>query len=214
MFGWGPDSESLIFCSPATRGIYQVSLSSGFPVRKVSDAPGSHPFYSVDGNWIFATAGNIIYRIPAAGGPAEVITDHGGSPIEQSRDGRYLFFGHRRMDTTISRLDLLTHKQETMVHSLIPGYHDAWTITDGGILFLTEEKGVPAIAFHDFRSSKDHRISAFPGRLPIIATSHFSVSPDGHTLLVVRADPASANIKTASFFAPEEYAAASVPGER
>lgn len=128
-----------------------------------------------------------------------------------SRDGRYIYFGHRRMDTAITRVDLATGRQDVVIRSLIPGYRDAWAVTGGGIYFLTEAMGKPIIAFHDLASGANRKIACFPGSLPMIATSGFSVSPDGRTLLVVRADPASASIQTAAFAPPDEDEAASAP---
>jgi Tol biopolymer transport system component len=204
---WTPDSQSIVFCSSSAPGIYEVSLSHKFSLRKISDVGMAHSFYSVDSRWIFALAGNFIYRIPVGGGPAELLTDQGGTPIMESKDGRYLYFGHGRRDTTISRLDLATRQQEIIVRSLIPGYPDAWTLTSHGIVFLTEEAGKPIIAFHDFVTGTNQDIGDFPGPLPLIATSGFSVSPNGRTLLVVRADPASASIQTAMFSPSGESAA-------
>jgi len=199
VIAWTPDSQSIVFSTSSAPGIYQVSLSHKFPLRRISEVHMSHPFYSVDSKWIFAEVGGFIYRIPVLGGSAEMLTDQGGTPIVESKDGRYLYFGHERMDTTISRLDLATRQQETVVRSLIPGYRDAWALTSRGIVFLTEEAGKPMIVFHDFATGTNRNIGDFPGPLPLIATSGFSVSPNGHTLLVVRADPVSADIQTAMF---------------
>jgi Tol biopolymer transport system component len=214
VMSWAPDSRSIVFSSSSAPGIYQVSLSANFPLRKITGVSMSHPFYSVDGKWIFADSGGFLYRIPIAGGPAELITYQGGTPIRQSADGRYVYFGHQRMGTTISRYDLLTHHQEVVVSSLIPGYHDAWTLARGGIVFLAQEAGKPVIEFHDLTSGANHIIGAFPGPLPMIATSGFSVSPDGKTLLLVRSDPASANIQTVAISPPQEYAMASASDSR
>jgi Tol biopolymer transport system component/DNA-binding winged helix-turn-helix (wHTH) protein len=199
VIGWTPDSQSIVFCAASVPGIYEVSLSHKFPLRKISDVHMSHPFYSVDSKWIFVQEDSFIYRFPVSGGPGQMLTDQGGTPIMESKDGRYLYFGHGRMDTTISRLDLTTRQQQVVINSLIPGYRDAWTLAPHGIVFLTYNAGKPVIAFHDFATGKDREIADFPSALPLIAASGFSVSPDGRRLLVVRADPASANIQAAAF---------------
>lgn len=204
VINWAPDSQSIIFSSSSAPGIYQVSLSGRFPLRRLTDAQMSHPAYSSDKKWIFALMGNFIIRMPATGGKPQVVTNQGGTPIIQSSDGRYLYFGQGRMDTTVSRLDFASGKQDVMITSLIPGYRDAWTITGHDIIFLTEEAGRPVIELHDCATGRNRRISAFPGALPMIATSGFSVSPDGQTLLVVRSDPASANIRAVDYTPPEE----------
>ena len=210
VISWAPDSQSIVFSSLSAQGIFQVSLSASYPVHKAVDGNVNHPLYSVDGKWIFAAMGNFIYRFPVGGGNSELLTDQGGSPIRQSNDGRYLYFGHGRMETTISRLDLATRQQEVVIRSLIPGYRDAWSLTNHGIMFLTEDAGIPVIEYHDFTTGANRKIAAFPGPLPLIATSGFSVSPDGKTLLVVRTDPASANIQTATFSNSNEVVSPSI----
>ncbi len=209
VISWAPDSRSIVFSSSTAPGIYKVLLAANSPLQKLSDARISHPLYSVDGKWIFGDSGGFLYRVPAAGGAPELLTFQAGDPIRQSADGRYLFFSHQRMDTTISRFDLVTRQQEVVVRSLIPGYHDAWALMNDGIVFLTEQGGKPVIAFHDLKTGATRVVCAFPGPLPMIATSGFSVSPDGKTLLVVRADPASADIRTASLTSSQQYTLAS-----
>ena len=194
---WGHDSDSVVFSTRSGSGLYEASPLRNPGVRQITSANISHPFYSVDGKWIFVRIGNIIYRLPSKGGSAQRITEEGGAPILQSRDGRYLYFAHGRMNTTISRFDLLTNQQRMVVHSLIPGYSEDWALTPLGIVFLTELEGRPVIAFHDFATGKERKIAEFAGTLPPVGASGFSISRDGRRLLAVRADPASANIQTA-----------------
>ena len=192
---WSANGDSIVFSATQTAGLFEASSSRTFPVRKLA-AVLSHPSYSTDGKWIFARTHLFIYRIPAGGGPIEKVTNQGGAPIEQSKDGRYLYFGQGRMASTIARLDLSTGRQEVAVNSLIPGYSESWALTSRGIIFLGEQSGRPAIIFHDFTTGKQQRISDFIGELPPVGMSEFSLSPDEHRLLVVRADPAFAQIQT------------------
>jgi hypothetical protein len=127
----------------------------------------------------------------------EKITDQGGSPIVQSKDGRYLYFAQGRMDSTISRFDLLTRQQTVVVASLMPGYSDCWVETSKGILFLGMEAG-PVIKFHSFATGKETILAEISGGLPPVGLSGFSVSPDEGTLFLVRADPVSTNIQATS----------------
>jgi Tol biopolymer transport system component/DNA-binding winged helix-turn-helix (wHTH) protein len=192
---WAPDGQAIICSLQSFSGIYEVSPSHKFPLRTITSLHVTHPFYSVDGKWIFARTGNFIYRFRATGGALEQLTNQGGGPIRESKDGRYLYFGQGRMDTTISRLDLATKHQEVVVHSLMAGYGDSWALASRGIFFLTAQSGKPMIAFHDFATGKKRDITEFPGPLPPVGTSGFSISPDDSRLLVVRADPAFANIQ-------------------
>ena len=202
---WNPNGQALVFSPLSSPGIYEVSLTGDHRVDHLKvlspgpDLSPSHPCYSVNGEWIYFRSANSIYRIPAGGGTAQRITDQGGPPIHESTDGHYVYFGQTRTSPTISRLDLVTGTQTVIVHTLIPGYRDSWALTPRGIIFLGEWNGKPTIVFHDLESGMERRVADFPGLLPPMATASFSVSSDGRKLLVVRADAAFANIKTASF---------------
>jgi hypothetical protein len=104
------------------------------------------------------------------------------------------------MDSTISRLDLLTKDQTVVVSSLMPGYSDSWAVTSKGILFLAMASE-PVIKFHDFATGKETTIADFNGELPPVGLSGFSISPDERTLFLVRADPISANIQATNLVA-------------
>jgi Tol biopolymer transport system component/DNA-binding winged helix-turn-helix (wHTH) protein len=194
---WSPDSKSIVFSSSG--GLFQVDASRSPRLRRIESQPVSHPSFSIDGKWIFARKNYFVFRLPASGGALEQLSDQGGAPIVQSQDGRYLYFGHDRMNATVTRLDLTTGKQEVILRSLIPGYRASWALTRKGIVFLTELRGRPIIAFYDFATGKQSEITEFRGALPSFSTSAFSVSPDGKRLLVVRADPAFANLQVTSF---------------
>lgn len=194
---WAPDSKSIVFSSNGL--IYVVNVSSHPGIRQILSPRGSHPAFSGDGKWIFVRKNYFIYRVPASDGNSEQISDQGGAPITPSEDGRYLYFGHSRMDTIITRLDLVTKEQKVIVHSLMPGYRQSWALKEKGILFLTQWRGNPTIAFHDFQTGKEWPMAKFSGALPSFSISSFSVSPDGRRLLLVRADPASANLQTTTF---------------
>jgi Tol biopolymer transport system component/DNA-binding winged helix-turn-helix (wHTH) protein len=194
---WAPDSKSIVFASLGR--LYFTPISPQPHLRLIASPQVSHPAFSTDGAWIFAQENYFIYRIPVAGGVTQQISKVGGPPMVESADGRYLYFGHGRMDTNITRLDLQTGQQEDVIQSLIPGYREAWALTQTGIFYLTERSGVPTIAFHSFSTGQDREIAPFNGDLPPFSMSAFSVSPDGKRLLVVRADPVFADLQIATF---------------
>ena len=201
VYCWARNGKSLIFGSPSERGLFEVSLISEYPLRRIpTDLPLSHPTCSVDGKSVFAINRNFLYRVSLSDGAVEKITDQGGAPIVQSRDGRYLYFAQGLMDSTISRLDLLTQKQVIVVSSVMPGYADSWIVTSKGILFLKEKSG-PVIEFHSFATGKETTIAEVNWALPPVGLSGFSLSPDERTLFLIRADPVSANVQAASLTA-------------
>jgi hypothetical protein len=195
VYCWARNGEALIFGSTSAPGLFEVSLSPRHTLRRLgTDLSLSHPACSVDGRSVFAINRNFLYRVSLLDGVTEKITDQGGAPIVQSKDGRYLYFAQSRMDSTISRLDLLTKQQTVIVSSLMPGYSDSWVLTSKGILFLKMES-VPIIKFHDFATGKETTVTDFNGDLPPVGLSGFFISPDERTLFVVRADPVAANIQ-------------------
>ena len=71
------------------------------------------------------------------------------------------------------------------------------------------EDARPVIAFFDFSTHRDRTIAPFPGDLPPVGYSGFALSPDEHTLLVVRGTTPGGGI-----FSTLEAAAYPEPFER
>jgi Tol biopolymer transport system component/DNA-binding winged helix-turn-helix (wHTH) protein len=197
VYCWTRDSKALIFSSNLDPGLFETSVSGSSAFRRLTNLPLSHPACSVDGKSVFAIDNNFVYRVSILDGTAQKITGDGGAPIAQSRDGRYIYFAHGRMDSTISRLDLQAGTQTVVVDSLAPGYSESWTLTSSGIIFLRMSAKGAEIAFHDFATGGEKSIAQFSGNLPPVGLSQFSISPDEKTLFVVRADPVSANVESA-----------------
>jgi Tol biopolymer transport system component/DNA-binding winged helix-turn-helix (wHTH) protein len=197
VYCWERNARALVFSPQLDSGLFEVSLSTPHKPRRITDLPLSHPACSVDGKSVFAINSNFVYRVSILDGTAKKITDDGGAPIVQSADGRYLYFAHGRMDSIISRLDLVTGKQIIVVDSLAQGYSESWALTAKGIVFLKMESSGPTIAFHEFATGKETAVTKFKGGLPPVGLSQFAISPDERTLFLVRADPVSAGIQSA-----------------
>ena len=197
VYCWERDGRGFVFSPQFASGLFEVSLLSPNKPRRISDLPLSHPACSVDGKSVFAINSNFVYRISILDGAAEEVTDDGGAPIVQSADGRYLYFAHGRMDTIISRLDLLTRKQIVVVDSLALGYTESWSLTSKGIIFLKMDTEGPTITLHAFATGRETAVAKFKGNPPPVGLSQFAISPDERTLFVVRADPVSADIQSA-----------------
>ena len=200
---WGSDSQSLIFKDMSDQGLYEVSVQPKNPMTRITGLHLSHPVSSADGRSIFAISSHFVYQLSRATGAIEKVTDQGGAPIAQSKDGRYLYFAQGRMEPTISQLDLQTKHQTVVISSLKPGYYDSWALTSKGILFLKEDHGEPTISFYDTVTHKERTIAGFDGNLPSVGLSGFSVSPDERSLLVVRAEPVFSNIQSVTLSARE-----------
>jgi Tol biopolymer transport system component/DNA-binding winged helix-turn-helix (wHTH) protein len=197
VYCWERNGRGFIFSPQFDSGLFEASVSPSNKLRRVTDLPLNHPSCSVDGKSVFAISSNFVYRVSIPDGAVEKITDDGGAPIVQSTDGRYLYFAHGRMDSSISRLDLLTRKQTVVVDSLAQGYSESWALMAKGIIFLKMDSDGPTIAFHEFATGRESVVTKFKGSLPPVGLSQFSISPDERTLFVVRVNPVSADIQSA-----------------
>jgi Tol biopolymer transport system component len=97
--GWSPDGRTVVF---AARGagntdLYVVDVRGGAPRRLTSEPLAEyHPQWSRDGTWIYfasdRTGVPLIWKMPASGGEAVQVTEHGGEGPFESPDGRYLCY--------------------------------------------------------------------------------------------------------------------------
>jgi tricorn protease len=96
---WSPDGGEIAFASnrEGNDDIWVVPVSGGRP-RALTSHPSSdwHPDWSPDGEWIiFTSARNSLYgeiwRVPAAGGEAELLTEGGYHP-RYAPDGAHAYF--------------------------------------------------------------------------------------------------------------------------
>jgi Tol biopolymer transport system component/DNA-binding winged helix-turn-helix (wHTH) protein len=97
--GWSPDGRTIVFAARAAANtdLYLADLRGGAP-RRLTFAPSAeyHPQWSRDGKWIYFASDRAgtpqIWRMPATGGDAVRVTEHGGEGPFESPDGRVLYF--------------------------------------------------------------------------------------------------------------------------
>ena len=95
---WSPDGTEIAFESPRSGNmdIWVVSADGGEP-RQVTDHPGidQAPAWSPDGKWLVFQShgrGAGLWRIPAAGGEAEPVTEGRAYGHRWSPDGKEIYF--------------------------------------------------------------------------------------------------------------------------
>jgi hypothetical protein len=115
-------------------------------------------------------------------------------PVHQkisTPDGRYIYFSGGRTDSRIWRYTVNSGAVERILDGLLPGYWGAWALAGKGIYFLAADEGSQAravIRFHDFATGGSKVVAPFPGTLPAIGTSTWTLTPDEQFLYVVRVD--------------------------
>ncbi|MGA2147321.1 MAG: winged helix-turn-helix domain-containing protein [Bryobacteraceae bacterium] len=192
---WSPDSRTLVFNDASDHRMYTVDAAGGVP--RLVGGQGTHPIFSNDGRALYFNDRGI-RKLDLSNGEQSPVLE--SRPVHQkflSPDGRYLYFSGARTDTNIWRFEFTTAKLAKLVDTLLPGYWGAWAMVREGIYFLTGDSRFPggaAISLRSFADGRTRRITHFPGPLPSIGATMWSLTPDGHYLYCVRVDLSASDL--------------------
>jgi Tol biopolymer transport system component len=188
---WSRDSKQIAFDTRAAGQpqIFLINAAPGSRPHQLTDGPGSNmlPVWSADGQFIYFNSDRVgdmqIWKVGAAGGKAEQVTTHFAFQPRASPDGKYLYFMAERGESgTISRLDLQTHREETILN---PVRDRCFSPTSQGLYYLQRADATSQLLrFWDSGTRKDTVIARIKGR----SAGGLSASPDGHSLLIVMDD--------------------------
>jgi Tol biopolymer transport system component len=97
--GWSPDGRQIVFAARtgADTDLFVVMVDGG-PLRRLTFEPSAdfHPQWSRDGQRIYFASDRTgtpqIWKMPAEGGRAVQVTEHGGEGPFESPDGRFLYY--------------------------------------------------------------------------------------------------------------------------
>jgi Tol biopolymer transport system component/DNA-binding winged helix-turn-helix (wHTH) protein len=189
---WSPDSRAILFNDGQTSRMYAVDTNGGTPrLLGTKGDLGVHPMFSHDGQAIYFNQDGIGQLMLDGRRLTPLFS---GRPVHQkmiSSDGRYLYFTGGRTDTAIWRFEFAAGQVTKVLDTLLPGYWGAWALGRHGIYFLAEDEQAPggaAILFHSFETARARRVAHYPGPLPPIGTSLWSLTPDERSLYCVRVD--------------------------
>jgi len=188
---WSPDGKQIAFDTRAAGQpqVFLINAAPGSHSRQLTIGPGSSmlPCWSADGQFVYFNsdrAGDLqIWKAAATGGKAEQVTTHFAFQPQASPDGNYLYFMAKRGELgEIDRLDLRTLRQEAVV---APVRDRCFSPTRQGLYFLQAITATSQVLkFWDSHTKKDSAITRIKGR----RAGGLSVSPDGHSLLIVMDD--------------------------
>jgi Tol biopolymer transport system component len=189
---WSQDGRRLIFNAltgpDANFEGYIIDAKGGPPQRigATGHRTMAFPVFSRDARWIYfvpATQdGDVeVFRMPAEGGKAVQITRNGALRLEESPNGRLLFYGKygKRGLWSIP----VTGGEERQVLSSVEGMN--WTVASDGIYYFDSSVKPDApklLKFYSFKKGNVNLVGTLEAALPL-SSPDVSVSPDGRRLL-------------------------------
>jgi Tol biopolymer transport system component len=197
---WSPDGQFLVLDSRqyGNADLYVVP-SGGGGVRRLTQEKSNEvlPSYSADGKWIYfasdRSASWQVWKMPAIGGPALQVTEHGGFAPLASPDGRWLYYA-KRDQAGLFRMPVAGGAEETVLDSLPPPMWGAWGLTGDSVVYLsfTGERESPARV--EVLAAGKSRVAGVLRLRPVTWDGALGVSPDGKWALVAEVERAGSEI--------------------
>ncbi len=183
---WSPDGRRIAFDSSASgeTALYLVDPSTALPKRiSTNGIPGSVPTWSADGKWIYFTSASSqsfehdsIYKVAPEGGTPELVTRTHGYNVQESKDGRVLYFYAGDTNAPIRVLDKATGQEQPLKGMPNVDYPTDWVLGSKGIFYTDNTSTPAAVAFYDFSSARVTR--RFPIEKQFVDWGGLALSPD------------------------------------
>jgi dipeptidyl aminopeptidase/acylaminoacyl peptidase len=188
---WSPDGKFVVFDGKADDGllndIYVVDVNQ-VTTRRLTKDPSVdiRPCFSKDQRWVYFTSNRTgtfqIWKIPTEGGKAVQVTKNGGFIAFETPDGKYLYYGKGRGQTTLWRVPSGGGDEQKVLDNVDPSnFH----VNDRGVVILNlEAKPRPAIEFYSFATNERTQLPVLPSTGKVIGSgTSISVAPDGRWIV-------------------------------
>jgi eukaryotic-like serine/threonine-protein kinase len=183
---WSPDGRKIVFDSRASgeAGLYLVDPSTALPRRIFTNGISACvPTWSADGKWIYFTTvsspqweHDAIYKVAPEGGTPELVTSTHGYNVQESRDGRVLYFFAGEANAPIRVLDRATGQEQPLKGMPNIGDTTDWVVGSKGIFYIDRTSTPAAVAFYEFSSARVTR--RFPIEKQFEHWGGLALSPD------------------------------------
>ena len=198
---WSPDSKWIVFDSRpgGNADIFRISAAGGEPIRMTNDPSRDVlPMWSHDGKWIYFSSNRLtdkmqLWKMPAEGGPALMVTQSGGWESRESADGRTIYYTKQPNDGIWSIP--VAGGVEKQVAPLPINMHRSWTVSPTGIYYIELLHGDadPVVQYYSFATGKTTTITHMEKDMDF-GKPDLAISPDGKWLIWGQMDVLSYDI--------------------
>ncbi len=190
-YRWSPDGKYVVFDGKAEDGLLNdiyIVAGDGGTARRLTKEPSVdiRPCFSADQRWVYFTSNRSgtfqIWKVPVEGGAAVQVTRNGGYVAFESLDGKYLYYGKGRGQTTLWRVPSGGGEEVQELDNVNPSN---FNICDLGIVILNlEATPRPVMEFYSFATRKRTELPVLPKEGKVIGSgTSISVAPDGRWMV-------------------------------
>jgi serine/threonine protein kinase/Tol biopolymer transport system component len=208
---WSPDGSKIVFDSRTQvrpgqnhADLYVLDIGERVSRKLVTGTEeASVPSWSRDGRWIYFMGGGDdaigerIYRVPAGGGRAQVLTSARGFGPRESSDGQWVYFAeHSGSTTTLQAASINPTGTELRVEGMPAlSFVMNWALVQKGVYFFPAED-FRTLNYFDFASKRARPVGKVRGGVFFGS----SVSPDGRYILYAQLDQPRSDIMLVNGF--------------